>query len=109
MESVEEHRHSFLPGNWPFAEPTNTLSYTSASVLGGQFPILLVFHDHDGEWQFLHGEVEEQHECKIICLGCIYERDSSIGSLSDLPAGWMAFRDSVGASWQREPYEAHER
>jgi hypothetical protein len=101
METVEEHPHSFLLGSWPFAVPVNTLAYTSSQVLSGQ-PVLLVFHDHDGEWQFLTGEDGE--ECKIICLGCAYERDGSIAILADMAAGWMAFRDSADQSWQCEPY-----
>jgi hypothetical protein len=102
MDIVEEHPHSFLPGSWPFADLTTTAAFTSAHVLSGH-PILLVFHDHDGDWQLLSGE--DDSEGKIICLGCAYDRDNAIGILSDLPAGWMAFRDSVGQAWQCEPYE----
>ncbi len=80
--------------------------FTSAQVIDGNAPFLVVFHDHEGEWQFLHGEVGEDDECKIICLGCAYSRDQSIGILSDLPAGWMAYRDSVNESWQSEPYDS---
>jgi hypothetical protein len=105
MATVQEHPHSFSPGAWPFTEPVNTLAYTSARVLHDGHRVLLVFHDHDGEWQFLHGEVDEQDECKIICLGCAYERDNAVGILSDLPIGWKAYRESVDSPWQCEPYE----
>jgi len=105
MNTVEEHPHSFLPGAWPFKEPINTLAYTSARVLSEKYPVLLVFHDHDGEWQFLHGEVGADDECKIICLGCAYELDDTVGILADMPSGWMAFRDAIDRPWQCEPYE----
>ena|SRR5690606_18898755 len=102
MDTVAEHSHSFPLDSWPFAEPINTLAYTSSLVLSGH-PVRLVFHDHDGEWQFLSGEDNE--ECKIICLGCAYERDPGIAILADMATGWMAFRDSPEQSWQCEPYE----
>ena len=105
MDTVADHTHSFLPGSWPFAEPTNALVYTSSRVLRDGHPILVVFHDHDGDWQFLHGEVGEDDDCKIICLGCAFERDSSVGILNDLPFGWKASRQSVSSTWQCEPYE----
>ena len=68
-------------------------------------PVLLVFHDHDGEWQFLHGATTEQDECRVVCLGCAYEHDNAIGILATLPNGWMAHRDSVDGPWHSEPYE----
>ena len=66
----------------------------------------MVFHDHDGEWQFLHGPVTEDDECKVICLGCIFECDETVGILAEMPSGWMAYRDSIGDAWQSEPYES---
>jgi hypothetical protein len=105
METVEAHSHSFPPDAWPFADPINTAAFTSAQVLDG-LPILRVFHDHDGDWQFLGGVDGE--EGRIICLGCAYERDGAIASLADLPVGWMAYRESPGEAWHREPYEDRE-
>ena len=102
MGTVADHPHSFLPGSWPFADPINTLAYTSTQVLDGH-PILLVFHDHEGEWQFLADKEDE--ECKIICLGCAFEREGAIAILADMPAGWLAYRDSPSDPWQSEPYE----
>ncbi|MCM5680887.1 hypothetical protein M8A51_15280 [Schlegelella sp. S2-27] len=105
MDTVEEHPHSFLPGAWPFSEPINRLAYISVRALHGGDPVLQVFHDHDGDWQLLHGGATDEDDCKIICLGCAYERDSSIGILSGLPAGWAAYRESPDGPWRCEPYE----
>ncbi|BCT93657.1 hypothetical protein LYSHEL_26840 [Lysobacter helvus] len=102
METVEVHPLSFSSESWPFADPINTLAYASGQVLNGS-PILLVFHDHDGEWQFLTGE--DREECKIICLGCAFERDAALAGLAAMPIGWMAYRASIDKSWQCEPYE----
>ena len=108
MDLVEEHPHSFLPATWPFSEPVNTAAFTSTQVLQKTSPILLVFHDDDGEWQFLHDEVSEEDECRLICLGCALERDFTLAKLADLPAGWMATRATVEHPWIREPYESSE-
>ena len=104
MATVSTHRHNFLPDAWPFRVSENTLAYTSSRVLEEAAPIVLVFHDHDGDWQFLHGEVGEADECKLICMGCVYDLDNSVGILADLPPGTIAYRDSVADPWQSEPY-----
>ena len=105
MDTVQEHSHNFLPGAWPFSDAVNTAAFTSAQVLDGA-PILLVFHDHDGEWQFLHGPVTEQDECRLVCLGCVYDRDNAVGILRDLQPGWMASRSSTTSAWECEPYDS---
>jgi hypothetical protein len=102
---VQEHSHNFLPNAWPFADAVNTTAFASVQVLDGA-PILLVFRDHDGEWQFLHGPATEQDECCLICLGCAYDRDRGVGILAGLEPGWMASRSSPTDSWNCEPYES---
>jgi len=108
MATLEEHSHSFLPETWPFLEPTNTACYTNAKLLENNLPVMLVFHDHDGEWQLLSGDIEEGDKCKLICFGCIYERTPDIAILKSLPAGWMAERSSIDGTWKCEPYEREE-
>ena len=39
----------------------------------------------------------------VVCLGCAYERNPSIGPLADMPRGWAAWRDSPDGPWTREP------
>lgn len=108
MATVEEHCHSFPPESWPFKEPVNTACFTNAKLIELGLPVMRVFHDHDGEWQFLSGDIEEDDKCKLICLGCIYERDHGLADLNSLPAGWMAERKSVDGVWTCEPYERNE-
>ena len=104
MDTVEDHAHSFAPDAWPFADASNTAAFTTVPVLREQSPVLLVFHDHDRDWQFLHGGVTSSDEGKIICMGCAYELDNTIGLLADLPAGWKATRKSAVHPWRRESY-----
>lgn len=98
------HHHDFGEISWPFETPTNTLAYTTIFVLQGSLPIVEVYHDHDGDWQFLCGTSNEAAHVKLVCLGCLIERDQSLFGLADLPAGWSAVRTSPGQTWKREPF-----
>ena len=43
--------------NWPFDDAPNTASITTLFILGGS-PILRVYHDYEGGWQF-HGALDQ--------------------------------------------------
>jgi len=103
-EAVSNHVHRFEPKEWPFQEASNTVAFTNHRVLRENHPVLLVSHDHEGDWQFLCGG-EDPGECLIVCLGCAFENDKTVGLVADLPAGWIAWRSSVTERWQREPRE----
>jgi hypothetical protein len=105
MDTVEAHPHRFSTVEWPFADPTNTAAFTTNRVLRGGLPILRVSHDFDGDWQFLCGTTNATEDCLIVCLGCAFERDASIGELADLPIGWGAWRDGPGLPWERSANE----
>jgi len=99
------HRHREANGKTlhAFPGPENQVSYTCAHVLEGGLPILRVSHDEDdGAWQFLCGGLHpDAAEGRIVCLGCMVERDSSLQEVADLPLGWGADRGSVDARWER--------
>jgi hypothetical protein len=46
---------TFSADDWPFAESDTTLAFACRCVFDNQRPILSVFHDDEGEWQFLCG------------------------------------------------------
>ena len=106
-DTVSGHTHQFAPRSWPFGDASNTVAFTNHRVLREGHPVLLVSHDHDGDWQFLCGG-EDPGECLIVCLGCAFENDRTVGLVADLPIGWRAWRDSVNDCWHREPREEHE-
>jgi hypothetical protein len=88
---------------WRFADPPNAASFTTKFVLDGS-PILRVYHDYDGGWQF-HGSPDEpttSDDARLVCLGSMLESDPTLAQLHDLPSGWRAARKSVGAPWVRE-------
>jgi hypothetical protein len=94
------HAHNF-DGRWPFDEAENVTAFCCQHVLAGA-PILYVTHDHDGDWQFLCGETHTDSLPKVVCMGCMLERDSTVWSLADMPIGWGADRPSLEGAWNRE-------
>jgi hypothetical protein len=101
------HQHDFDEAAWPFDVPVNSASFTTSHVLDGK-PILEVYHDHDGEWQFMCGTTVASADAKLVCLGCMIGRDPSLLQLADMPAGWFAYRDAPDQAWSREAYEDDE-
>jgi hypothetical protein len=95
------HSHNF-DGRWPFQDTENTAAFCCEHVFAGA-PILYVTHDHDGDWQFLCGELHEGGKPKLVCLGCMVERDATLVALADMPAGWGADRENYDHNWNREP------
>jgi hypothetical protein len=98
------HDHRFADGDWPFDDEIDTAAFTTVRVLEGRLPILEVYHDHDGDWQFLCGTTNATADCRLICMGCVYERFPDMGTFADLPPGWMAFREDERAAWQRSAH-----
>lgn len=97
------HSHTFT--SWPFPDAVNTASFTTRHVLDGSKPVVEVYHDHDGDWQFLCGTTTDVADLKLVCMGCMLERDPSLADLADLPFGWSATRDGQGGRWTRDAFE----
>ena len=97
------HSHSF-DGRWPFQEAESTLAICCEHVFSHAAPILYVRHEHHGTWQFLCGALHSDDEPRVVCLGCMVEKDATIWSLADMPSGWSADREHVSVSWNREAH-----
>lgn len=93
---------------WPFGESTDTATFCCEHVFTHDRPILYVRHERYGDWQFLCGEVHGDGGPRLVCLGCIIDRDGSLLALADLPAGWEASREHLGAVWVKEESEPDE-
>ena len=102
MDTVKSHQHTFLDQEWPFADPVNAVAISTVKVFRQNYPILRVSHDLDGDWQVLCGTTVESKDGMVVCLGCAFQIDRSIGELADLPLGWHAWREKVGTPWIRE-------
>jgi hypothetical protein len=63
---------------------------------------LFVAHGDNGMWQLLDGEMPRTEEAVVVGLYSMTQKDASLLELADLPAGWVAWRESAEAPWQRE-------
>lgn len=97
------HSHTFR--TWPFNLPTNTAVFTTRQTVEGSEPVREVYHDRDGDWQLLCGTTLETTDMKLVCLGCMFEADPSIGELAEMPPGWCATRPTAGAEWIQQPFD----
>lgn len=101
-----------MANDWRFDDPPNAASFTTKFVLDGS-PILRVYHDYDGGWQF-HGSPDHPATtdvARIVSLGSMIGRDPSLVQLHDLPCGWRAARTSADSRWAREknnPFPTYE-
>lgn len=86
---------------WPFDEAKNFGVYTTKQVIEDGYPILLVTHDDDGDWQFLCGTTNESEDARLVCLKEIVESNPSVAELADLPMGWQAQRDAPDQPWEK--------
>jgi hypothetical protein len=105
MTVVDDHPHLFDRNEWPFDDPTNAFAITTVRVLEDGYPVLRVSHDEDGDWQILCDTTVDIDDARVVCLGCAYQRDKTIGQLHDLPKGWTAIRDYIGGPWYRAEKE----
>ncbi len=73
-------------------------------VFGGA-AVLTVTHDADDHgWQFLSGGEFDMADAAVVALEEMVARDPSLMQVADLSPGWLAWRASSSAAWQREPH-----
>jgi len=89
---------------WAFSDPPNVAVFVDRRILGAGGWIALVSHDsEDGAWQF-HTDNEELPTLSdglLLCLQDIVTIDPSVNDLSTLPLGWIAWRATKQAPWQK--------
>ena len=93
--------HKIPNEDWPFQDVTNTAVFTTKRVLFEKYPILLVIHDEEGEWQFLCGIGNEMSQLAIVGFGRMLAKDRTLAEIADLPVGWEATRETVAGPWTR--------
>ncbi len=88
---------------WPFDQPPNCATFTTRHVLNQRKPITLVIHDaSDHGWQFLSDDGVNMDDAMLVGLKEIVAHDDTILEIADLPPGWIANREFVGAPWIRK-------
>lgn len=90
--------------DFKFREPKDLGVFTSTQWLNDYEPILRVYHDEDGDWQFLTKEVDFENG-KIVTLEQMTLRDQTLNETFDLDYGEIAERDFIGGKWRRSKFE----
>lgn len=88
--------------NWPFRDPENTAVIVNKKIFYAGNWIAWVSHDiEDGCWQFHiadSGDLNEE-DAAVVSLRSVVDLDFSVSDLSDLPAGWYAWRKTKEDAW----------
>jgi hypothetical protein len=88
---------------WPVDASPDAVCVTLRSVLDGTKPVLLVSHDaSDGTWQMLTGDAFAADETRRVSLSGMVAHDARLLEVADLPLGWLAWRESPTAAWNRQ-------
>ncbi|MCH2045275.1 MAG: DUF4262 domain-containing protein [Saprospiraceae bacterium] len=100
FEDVFKYKQPLLDRNadFKFREPKNLCIFTTEQWVNGNAPILRVYHEENGDWQFLTDKVGEG---KLVALEQIILRDPSLNEVFDLEYGEKAERSKIGGRWER--------
>jgi hypothetical protein len=91
--------------DFKFYEERNLGVYTTQQVLEGK-PILYVYHNEDGDWQFHSEDDPNTEEGKLVALEQITRIDPSVNAVYYLPYGGKAWRESADDTWHIEAKES---
>ncbi|HWV73583.1 MAG TPA: DUF4262 domain-containing protein [Pseudosphingobacterium sp.] len=83
-----------------FIEERNTAIFTTKQWLEEAAPIMEVVHDHEGDWQFITEEWEEE-DIITVSLEEMIQKDDSLNELFNLDFGEGAVRESITSKWER--------
>lgn len=85
--------------DFKFYEERNLGVYTTQATLEGK-PILRVYHNRDGDWQFHSEEYPEIENSKIVCIENLVKKDPSLNEIHYLNYGQYAIRKDVNSEWE---------
>jgi hypothetical protein len=92
--------------DWPFDQAPNVAAITTRQVIKDGLPILCVTHyDDDDSWAFVCGTTNDTEDARVIGMSEALKLDSTLRTIADLPPGWTAWRETVGAEWEKSPSE----
>lgn len=86
--------------DFKFREAKNLGVFTTRQWLEENAPILEVYHESDGDWQFITEQWSEE-DIKIVALEEIVKSDPSVNELFNLDYGERAYRKNINAEWVR--------
>ena len=91
--------------NFKFLESENLATITTNQVMYEKLPILYVYHEIEGDWQFLCGTTNKSEDMMLVSLKNVVEIDNSINELHNLGIGEYSWRESLNDIWKRAKIE----
>ena len=92
-----------MSDNWPFDQPRDCATVTSAEVMQSGELITHVYHDEaDHGWQFHPANGTTTADMMLVALEELVKIDPSILEVATLPPGWMAIRSACDGAWTRK-------
>ena len=73
--------------------------FTTKQVLAGE-PILYVYHNRDGDWQFHSSDDPDIDDAQLVALESITKIDPTVNDIYHLEYGWWAYRKDKSADWE---------
>jgi len=102
----KEHNEEVLLmriSNWTFTDEPNVMVMTTKNIINNNSPIISIWHDAgDGMWQFLDGTDVNEKDAMMVSLEEIVNLDNSVIEVSNLPLGWVAWREKKDSVWKRQ-------
>jgi hypothetical protein len=88
-----------------FLESEKLSTITTNQIMNEKLPILYVYHDIEGDWQFLCGTTNKSEDMILVSLKNIVDHDNSVNELHNLGIGEYAWRESPNDRWKRAKIE----
>ncbi|MFF7163968.1 hypothetical protein ACFZBP_21870 [Streptomyces sp. NPDC008086] len=94
---------------WPFPNgvfPSGLLAVVQRTVVKGDFPALVVLHDHEDDWLLCDGLHDPNADGASIVahVDHLLTLDPSLVELASMPLGHVAERSSSGTPWEIRPW-----
>ncbi len=80
-------------------EKPNKACLTTKYVMYDDSPIISVYYDDDGDWQFLGKEEVGEEDAFVLSIEQILEHDPTLKDLPNLNIGQSAYRDNFNSPW----------
>ncbi len=95
--------------DFKFYEEINLRVYPTQGTLDGK-PILWVYHNEDGDWQFHCEEYPEIDNARVVSLEPLVKNDPSLNEVYNLNYGEYAKRKDLNSDWEifKEEEESQE-
>jgi hypothetical protein len=84
--------------DFKFYEEENLGVYTTKQAFNGD-PILFVYHNEDGDWQFHTSREPDLADSILVSLKEVVKLDPTINNLFHLQYGWAAWRGNANEEW----------